>query len=642
MISSLGYGFPSYFNSHVSKIKKKSPPFIPFSNRNELQKWLTVNNCCLDFSLEQKNEIKNAISAQSHDVDTLDEMMSELTEWGMKQNPEKCMSIFAEVIELDLLTKVIKKKKMDGGAVFTTLSDLVLQNTLDCPVPVDSSIRGRIHAEWKIFRPLIIYFIPNLLNLFLGAFNFLDSNKKFTTLWEKHLLLEIVYKFFLIPYCLIKILQPIFVVTTKVYLVASLIIAASAVLISCYQRWLRPLPDEIVNCTNLDKQMDRGCLDPKVGQVSEIDQLIAGLEGHDNLILVGLSGEGKTALIHHFIQLKHSGKIHQNKLEERIVFEADCGIMISSASFGHAELINQTKDQIRGYEDKVLLFFDDFYQIATNKAAFLTFKKRFLQDTPACKSILAVTLKEWIEIQKLDIDHSFQRKVHIIKIGPSSDEQVKKVLKNLQLHSVSDVFVEEEAIEAIVKLSGTKDYLPNIGRPAKAEEILRTARGKCVATLGHYYGTVNLSEKEKQKTGKIVNRVKTILAYRKKLSLKFYALNHLFNKAIVGNRSINHIHHDPTVSAIKSVGILDSDSDDDKKNEKIEKAFGSPHFPKGVISEKDQIMYLWYSFYAKKCIEKLLKEEISKIDSKINIHINKKLVEKVYQERKDLDLSLEN
>ena len=56
--------------------------------------------------------------------------------------------------------------------------------------------------------------------------------------------------------------------------------------------------------------------------------------------------------------------------------------MISSVTYGHSELITQIKEQCEGFEEYIFLLFDEFYQIATNKAAFQAFKKRFLEDKP--------------------------------------------------------------------------------------------------------------------------------------------------------------------------------------------------------------------------------------------------------------------
>lgn len=608
------------FNFNFEEKKIKEIPFKNSHNLDDLAEVLTHADCNLDQWVEWKNEIKTFISEHSKEHAELDKLFETLTDWAIKKNPQKAMHVLVDMINLDLLTEVIKAKKgLDHK--FKNFMELAAENALIYPEPPDTSVNGWLCSEWKKSRPMIIYMIPNLLNIFLGAFNFLDTHKKFTTLWEKYLLVAMMYTFFFeIPSRLIQMLQPILVVSAKVYLVAALVITATGILISAYQRWFKPLPDEIVNCTNLDKQIENGFLDPKVGQKEDIDRLIAALEVHDNVLLRGLSGEGKTALIHHFIQLKHEKKLPK-KLQELNVFEADCGLMISSLSFGHSDLINQTKEQITGHENNVLLFFDDFYQMASNKAAFLAFKKRFLSDGPHCKCVMAVTSKEWEALKELDTDYSFRRKTYRMRMSPSNDEQIRKIIKNYQFHFAQDVPVEESAIEAVIQLSGEKDYLPEIGRAAKAEELFKTAIGKSRAAFNHHYGAIKLDEGELKKNQKIIFRVKKIIAHQQKMYVDFCRLTHLFTNTI--DQNAKKMKENVSLKHLDEVEIFDPEEDD------VEKVMG-PLQTKGQFSEKDQIVYLWYSFYAKKAMESLLQNEVKKIHPDIPIVVNESSIKRAY------------
>lgn len=625
---------PSYFNFlFIPEEKQSCHLFNEVCNLDDLVEIMTSEECSLDQWLEWKSDIKALIANHTSDFEKLDQFFTTITEWGMERNPQKTMAILIDIVSLDILTEVVRAKQKEEES-FTNIFELASENASDCPQPVDTSLKGRLNQEWKRYRPIIIYFIPNLLNIFIGAFNFLDTNKKYTTLWEKHLLLEIVYKFFIIPYCLVQILQPLLLVTAKVYLVTALIIVTLGLLISCYQRWIRPLPDEIVNCVNLDKQAELGLIDPKVGQTEEIDLLIAALEAHDSVVLLGLSGEGKTALIHHFIQLKHAGKLPKH-LQELTVYEVDCGLMISSISFGHSELINQTKEQINGHEDQVLLFFDDFYQIATNKAAFLAFKKRFLEDKPRCKCILAVTFQEWEEIKKSDIDYSFRRRAFRMKMTSSTDEQIRRIIKNYHLHFAQDVPVTHEAIEAIIELSNEKDYLPEIGRAAKAEEIFKTAIGISRAALNHHYGSLELDEKELKINHKYIQTVKKILAHQKKINTDYSRLSHFIAYSVVKGKPKNQEKDEINSEELGDIDIFDPDNDvEDEEPQEIINLNG--------ISQKDQVLYLWYCFYARKAMEKVLENEMAKIDSDIPIQVNETLIRRVYDELKDFDSDKED
>jgi ATP-dependent Clp protease ATP-binding subunit ClpB len=606
--------------------KTSHQPLEDMTDLQDLAHSLTSEDCTLDQWLEWKNDIRTFISEHAEDLEQLDEFFRSITDWGLERNPQKLMTVLADIVSLDLMKEVIRIRQESEGHSYDDIFDVAAENAPYFPKPIDDSMKTRIYSEWKKYRYIILHFIPNILNIFLGAFNFLDTHKKYTTLWDKHLLLEIVYKFFIIPYCLIKVLQPIFIVTTKVYLVAALIIFATGILVSVYQRWFRPLPDEVVNCTNLDKLVERGLIDPKVGQRDEIDSLIAGLEVNANILLIGLSGSGKTALIHHFIQLKQEGKLPK-KLEKMTVYGVDCGLMMSHVSFGHAELINQLREQIEGYEDNVLLFFDDFDQIASNATAFRTFKKRFLEDQPRVRFIAAMTQKTWEDLKNQDTDYSFRRRIYRKRMNDSTDEEIWDMIWNLQCHNAQDIPVTEDAINAIVEISDKEDYLPEVGRAAKAEELFKTAVGLCRAAYNHHYGPLKLNPDELKENRRQIQKVRRILIHHQKMNNDYYRLTHLF--ARVNALPVVVEPEDFDLEHLDNIDILD-------KEEKEIPLPSSIDVQKS-ITPRDQILYLWYQFYAIESLKKLLTREIEKVDDQIPRQVDSDLIYRVYNEIKEFE-----
>lgn len=510
---------------------------------------------------------------------------------------------------------------------------------------------------------MVVYFIPNMINIFLGAFNFLDSRRKYTTLWEKHLLLEIVYKFFIIPYCVYQLLKPFIDVTAKVYLATAMIIVAIGLLVSIYQRWLRPLPDEIVNCTNLDKQMERGVIEPKVGQTNELEKLISALEGGLNVLLIGRSGEGKTSLVHHLIALKHVNQLPE-KLQNLAMFELDCGLMISSVTYGHSELITQTKEQCEGFEENIFLLLDEFYQIATNKAAFQAFKKRFLEDKPQVKFVATMTLKEFREIQKLDIDGSFRRRVHPIFVESSSEEQNRLVLRGVQ-RTARDIRITEDAIDAALELSDQEDYLPDIGRPAKAIKIVTDAIGRCRSAFNPHHVSEELSQaRQKYQEMKLHARnevkvstevLKKIRQMREKIeSLEEELKGHKetakkIKKFIEVQQNLNQEYYKISrqLSRVEGKAIKNFDEEDILEDlDELEKGLRKqpnnqlPPLSKESISPEAQIAYLWIYFYAIDAMKKIINDEIEKVRPHLPVQVDADLIYEVYDESLKIEQEL--
>ena len=432
--------FPSAgLNFEVQDQKIHDSPFSNFKDLDALALVLTSDDCSLDQWEEWKAHIGKFVSDNSQNLVQLDQFFKMITKWGVARDIQKTMEFFTDIASVDLLEDIARLKVQTPGISFKNAFEWAAINAPLCQEPIDNSMKAGFKREWRKYRRNVLYFIPNLINIFLSAFNFLNANRRFTTLWEKHLILEIIYKFFIIPLALVALLRPFFAAAAKVYLIAALIIVSTGILLASYQKWLRPLPDEIVNCTNLDIKMEKGLIDPKVGQADAMQELIAALEVDSNVLLIGNSGDGKTALMHQLIQLKSSGGQLPDRLQQLTAYEVDCGVMISSISIGHSELINQIKDQVEGYESQILLFFDEFYQIASNGSAFQAFKKRFLEDKPHAKFVAAVTYKEFQELKKHDIDGSFMRRITPILI--ESRHQTSKRKLSFKISSIAQYLI---------------------------------------------------------------------------------------------------------------------------------------------------------------------------------------------------------
>ena len=660
MISAMQSIFPFQIPFFSQADEKEKSPFDKFNQLSELAHYLTSDTSDLSQWITWKKEIKDFIDKYANDGHEIDQFLTDITAWAIKRDPLKVSAVIAEMVSLDALQKGVKHQQSGSAAPFTNVFDWAAEQAELCPDPNDHTIERQLGSEWRKFRPIMMYFIPNMIDLFLGAFNFLDMRKKYTTLWEKHLLLEIVYKFFVVPYFIYKILQPFIKEAAKVYIATALVIVAIGIMVSIYERWLRPLPDEIVNCTNLDKLMEDGVIEHKVGQSKEIAQLIAALQIDANVLLIGHSGEGKTSLVHHLIELKHAGELPED-LKDIAMFDVDCGMLISSVTYGYSELITQIKEQCEGFDGKILLHFDQFYEIASNAEAFQAFKKRFLEDKPHPKIIVSLSFDEFKEIQKLDIDGSFRRRVVPILVESSDDEQNFLIARQLVHCAATDIPVIEEAIEEVVKLSKEEDYLPEIGRPARVIKILTDCFGKCRATFSPHYVSETLSEaqqtlqvlklqavndgkpapdllkKIREKKAEIAKleeeleeqrsqakKIKALMENQKKLNEKRYELTHHLARVETGN-----IKKDD-----------DEILDENKPSPFIKDRPKKKALSQDAISQETQVQYLWMYFYAIDAMKQLVQDEIDKVRRELPVQVDKELIAQVYAEKKKIESNL--
>ncbi|WP_068470832.1 hypothetical protein [Candidatus Protochlamydia phocaeensis] len=632
-------GFFSTFNQEIRHLVWREPsPFEGINNLNDLERVLLSEGWNRDKWRSWKKEIQKALLRHQQDPAALNAFLANLIKAHIHRDPQETLQFFSEVLSLEALDSIARFRTQGSVTPYQNAFEWAAERAARYPLKPEPSFNEWIYQEWKRCRPRVIYFIPNLINIFLGAFNFLDTHKKFTTLWEKHILLEIIYKFFIIPFCLVQILQPIFIVTAKVYLVAGAILAAGGLLAIAYQRWFKPIPDEIVNCTNLDKQMDSGLIEPKVGQTELLTKLLSTLITGANVLLVGKSGDGKTTLFHQLLQLKKEGKLPA-ELQDRVNYEVDCGLLISNVSFGHSELINQIKDQIGGYEKKTLFLMDEFDQLASNQGAFQAFKNHFLQGGPNDPQFIATTtFKEFEKIKKLDVDGSFMRRVVTIIVDGEEEEQNKLVLEEFVTRVEPTIPVTEEAIRVVLDISKSETYLPNIGRPAKAIKIMKEAIGRSQWVYNPTYTLPALDQAVQQ-----LKLLKAKMARRLIESQEDLQAYRMLSDRIVALKEENAVLKDQ-IKKIKQIKERELTFKDQyfklthqlaavKQNEPVPENH-LPIIPGGPITPEAQKLYLLYHFYGAEAFEKVLEEEMARIENKVPVRVNEALVRQVFEEIK--------
>jgi ATP-dependent Clp protease ATP-binding subunit ClpB len=468
------------------------PPIRTFFTENwhsleEMTNELTFSQNSIANWPTSKVAIRACIEDQQHDLVGLDNFLKRIIAYGAEIDIDQTLTFISTIIDLPLLEHVIRQKtatsasssEADPQSNFVNALQWAIERQHQFPSPLQSNRNQRNHELWHHLETQVISFIPNLINIFLSAFDLINIHKKYTSLWDKYLLIEIIYKFFIIPSCLVKILKPVYGTSIKVYFVSGLIMASLATFLACYKRWLRPLPSEIVNCRNLSQSLN---LEERMrihGQTESMQRLIASLLGGSNVLLVGRSGEGKTALIRHLVQLQNEKRLPHD-LQDKTFFKFDCTMINSNGTVGYREMINQTFEQIEGNSDKVIFILDEFSQVLGNPMAFHLIKERFLKDKPPFRFIAVLTQEEFSRLMNSDPDRSFEREMTTIAVDSSEDvQQLRLMLHGLVDRWAQDLPIKPEAYSEIIERSNDDRFLRNIGRPAKIEKILKEAIGRC-------------------------------------------------------------------------------------------------------------------------------------------------------------------
>ena len=485
-----------------------------FINLNSILEEITTNNVPVNRWGVYRISIKEMLNENDNSLETVEQFIQTILNIGLKENPEKTIEFLSDCIELNMLENLIKwKNSPDPQENFNNSIELIDDDNGDENSFLDDSyenvfqwVETRIPPPKEPFQPeqqnvllsecrkfisLIFNFIPNLLNIFSDACGVMDPQTSYTTFYDKYLVVSILISFFNIPKYLGKILVPYFKTTLQANLCGLLIIAALGALFAAYQRWMRPMPHNFVNCVNLNAEKNERVLDDPVGQAGELAQLTTYLLNGSSVVLVGQSGAGKSSLIEHFKKLQKEGGLPA-KLEQYVFHDFDCSQLGSMYSSEHGKLIKLLKKQMAPFKEKTILVCDEFHQIVNHPAAFHAFKDHFMNGNDGQLLILVLTEEEYAVMDKTMFGiETFHRRIEFLKIKEPSDNEIELMLREI-VKKEKLVPVHENAIETIVKLSQNEVFQPKLGRSAKAKDLLITAIGRC--KINYYPECIPISD----------------------------------------------------------------------------------------------------------------------------------------------------
>jgi ABC-type oligopeptide transport system ATPase subunit len=595
-----------------------SPPKL-ISSSQELIVSLTSEGSSLARCLDRKEEVRAFLGALQDNPKELDAFLKTFMEWGIQEDSQQTMVFLADVLSLDALVKMVKAKDKLGNfqdAVKWAVDrkDLYSLNS-------QHALQQQVYSEWRRARSLIIHFVPNLINIFLGTFSLLDVHKNYTSAWDKYILIGIIYKFLVIPYALTKALEPFLVTPAKTYAVTAFILVSIGAFFACYQRFVKPLPDEILNCVNLTKKCEQGLIEAKV-RMPNLDELLSALLAGHHVVLVGKSGAGKTALVHQLVQLHQQGQLPE-ELSKKINYELDGGMLTANTGLNPAPAhIGRTCDQIKGCEEYIQIFIDEFFSLAQDNKLLTNIKKRLLENKPGPQVIMAVTVQEYQQIIEEDkkSGSTYRRRVKPIYIDSESDEQVELILDALEQKAQESVPIASGAISKVLELSKAEEFLPGVGRPAKAKHIFEAAVGLCKGAYNPHYVSEKLNQAlQKREILKIHAR-----KVQSGENLKAY---HAECENITTQETMLATHKQQA-QKIKKLVVQHNQS----KSHLGRLTHTLANHEQAQLDEETQKLYLLYEFYGINAMKTILEREIAEVRPHLAVQVDEALVQRAYDE----------
>lgn len=210
------------------------------------------------------------------------------------------------------------------------------------------------------------------------------------------------------------------------------------------------------------------CRDKEMRQMTEI----LGRKGKPNVMIIGDSGVGKTAMVEGLAYGIVNGNVPSFLLETDI-WELDCGALIAGATY-KGEIEDRLKNIIKELRqlDRVILFIDEIHVLLDvkqgNSGAANILKPELSKGDLTV--IGATTTDEYRK--QIEPDHAFNRRFEVLQLAePSIDDAVamaKLLLKNYREYHKLDV--DETALLECVRMA--KRYVKDRCLPDSAIDLL--------------------------------------------------------------------------------------------------------------------------------------------------------------------------
>jgi ATP-dependent Clp protease ATP-binding subunit ClpA len=213
-------------------------------------------------------------------------------------------------------------------------------------------------------------------------------------------------------------------------------------------------------CTNLNKHVDEGKIDPVIGREYELEEIaqVLARRHKSNVLMIGDPGVGKTAIAEGLAhKIVHSEV--PDYLKEYTVYNLEIGSLLAGSKY-RGEFEEKLKDVLAALAEKgkTILFIDEAHQMqgagsgSSSSVDFANMIKPALS-RGTIKVIASTTYEEYT--QSFEKDRALMRRFYKLNIDEPSADVAKEILTGLRTHfeKFHGGTIADEAIEAAVDLS---------------------------------------------------------------------------------------------------------------------------------------------------------------------------------------------
>jgi ATP-dependent Clp protease ATP-binding subunit ClpA len=231
------------------------------------------------------------------------------------------------------------------------------------------------------------------------------------------------------------------------------------------------------HCTNLTGLAQEDRLEPMIGRVAELDEIITVLarKFKANVLMVGDPGVGKTAIVEGLALEIAAGRVPEF-IRDHEVWGLEIGSLLAGSKY-RGEFEEKFKQVIAALETKknCILFIDEAHTMkgaGSSSNSTLDFAN-MLKPAITKGSLKVVASTTWEEYyESFEKDRALMRRFHRVSIDEPDHATTEQILIGLspRLESFHKVLIDTDAITAAVELSGR--YIHDRKNPDKSIDLL--------------------------------------------------------------------------------------------------------------------------------------------------------------------------
>ena len=213
-------------------------------------------------------------------------------------------------------------------------------------------------------------------------------------------------------------------------------------------------------CTDLNKQVNDGKIDPVIGRAHELEEIaqVLARRHKSNVLMIGDPGVGKTAIAEGLAYKIVNGEVPEY-LKPYTVYNLEIGSLLAGSKY-RGEFEEKLKDVLSALNSKgkTILFIDEAHQMqgagagGSSNVDFANMLKPALAKG-GIKVIASTTYEEYT--QSFEKDRALMRRFYKLNIDEPSSHIAKEILSGLRTHfeKFHGGVISDEAIESAVDLS---------------------------------------------------------------------------------------------------------------------------------------------------------------------------------------------